>query len=698
MPDAITVLQDKVVITHVAGSELLEPLVARATTAAQEAETAAATAESAAGPTYTSTGEGIAATTNGQGFAVDNGDDTVSVYLNVAGSAVLQRTLATSAHVEATYAPKVEPAFTGGGTFKDGRYALTNLPTFTGPVEATFHLRHDAISAAGAAIGANFEGYWQGTAAEPLENNDTILVQHHHRALESGLHRSWGQSMPAYIDIASDVEDEGEVLVLHAWNVAPSKAGWQLDGILGSQVAGSFVSGFRGTGRHANAKVRSSYAVRASLESEDGTIENGIVGSFSSVVGDGVVEWNAAIVANASGGNLDYSLYGLAGRMFNTERLALGNELTQTDAMLCIRRAGNCGEFGDADTAGFVNTFGATAGTGRGFLAFNAEAMPSGDTFKTRGKAGTVFMSDGAGGARIARLTNVSAEDQTPTDTVVFGANGDIFLNVHASFEGGTFIPVGDGARDMGLAGANRWRDLFIANAPTVSSDARGKVLRADGGPTPEERTWARAIRPACYKLKDSIAAKGDAARLHWGVLAQQVYQAGLDAGIEDPFAHGFLSRDAVTRKEMQPVKVERVKMETYQEPAPHDPRPKAEWLKDGALLDRHGKIVTKMVERSRCVMRMEPVLDEATGKPVMVRAPEAKSTRLLDAGGRKAVKAARMVPLTREVPVMETVEEMQEVRVPVLDADGKQEVQWGIRYEELIMFLLACGAAAAAE
>lgn len=61
------------------------------------AELAAATAESAAGPTYASVDDGIAATTSGHAFAVDNGNGTVTVYLNSAGVAVPQRTLATTA-------------------------------------------------------------------------------------------------------------------------------------------------------------------------------------------------------------------------------------------------------------------------------------------------------------------------------------------------------------------------------------------------------------------------------------------------------------------------------------------------------------------------------------------------------------------------------------------------------------------------
>lgn len=69
--------------------------------AATAAEISAAYAESMTGPTYADTSAGLAATTDGQGFAVDNGDGTVTVYQNDSGSAVEQRTLATTAALAA---------------------------------------------------------------------------------------------------------------------------------------------------------------------------------------------------------------------------------------------------------------------------------------------------------------------------------------------------------------------------------------------------------------------------------------------------------------------------------------------------------------------------------------------------------------------------------------------------------------------
>lgn len=97
----VSVVNNQIVVQPF-GSELLTPLVGQANTAAAAALLSAATAEAAAGPTYASTGAGLAATSSGQSFAVDSGSGTVTVYRNVAGSAVAQRTLATTAALAAS--------------------------------------------------------------------------------------------------------------------------------------------------------------------------------------------------------------------------------------------------------------------------------------------------------------------------------------------------------------------------------------------------------------------------------------------------------------------------------------------------------------------------------------------------------------------------------------------------------------------
>lgn len=108
---AVITLQDRDFVIAAEGGALVWAAVAQAKQsvsaaqqAAQESAESAAdsaisasVAESAAGPTFSDTASGLAATTDGEAFAVDNGDGTVTVWLNDGGVAVEQRTLATTA-------------------------------------------------------------------------------------------------------------------------------------------------------------------------------------------------------------------------------------------------------------------------------------------------------------------------------------------------------------------------------------------------------------------------------------------------------------------------------------------------------------------------------------------------------------------------------------------------------------------------
>lgn len=84
---------------------------------AEDASASAAVAEAMVGPTYASTAAGLAATTSGQSFAVNPGTGVVTIYLNSAGSAVAQRTLATTAYLAAsTGAAQIGAVDGAGGT------------------------------------------------------------------------------------------------------------------------------------------------------------------------------------------------------------------------------------------------------------------------------------------------------------------------------------------------------------------------------------------------------------------------------------------------------------------------------------------------------------------------------------------------------------------------------------------------------
>ena len=84
---------------------------------ADDAAESAASAEAFAGPSYASAAAGIAGTSDGEFFAV-NASGIVTIYLNDGGSAVAQRTIATTAALSASTGAALIGK-TGGGTVQD---------------------------------------------------------------------------------------------------------------------------------------------------------------------------------------------------------------------------------------------------------------------------------------------------------------------------------------------------------------------------------------------------------------------------------------------------------------------------------------------------------------------------------------------------------------------------------------------------
>jgi len=96
------------------------------------------------------------------------------------------------------------------------------------------------------------------------------------------------------------------------------------------------------------------------------------------------------------------------------------------------------------------------------------------------------------------------------------------------------FYPVIDNALDLGRA-SNRWDDVYATNTAIQGSD---KNLKQDIEELNEaEKRVALKAKSLLrkYRLKSSVEKKGDNARIHFGIIAQDLEQAfqeeGLDAG-----------------------------------------------------------------------------------------------------------------------------------------------------------------------
>jgi hypothetical protein len=115
---------------------------------------------------------------------------------------------------------------------------------------------------------------------------------------------------------------------------------------------------------------------------------------------------------------------------------------------------------------------------------------------------------------------------------LVFGVSitsGAVTATDVARFDtSGNFRPSADNAYSCGT-GALRWSVIYAATGTINTSDASTKTVI--GGIDDAEKRVAQRIKAGIKKFKfnDSIAEKGDAARIHWGVVAQDV-QASFQA------------------------------------------------------------------------------------------------------------------------------------------------------------------------
>jgi hypothetical protein len=96
----------------------------------------------------------------------------------------------------------------------------------------------------------------------------------------------------------------------------------------------------------------------------------------------------------------------------------------------------------------------------------------------------------------------------------------------------GRFYSAADNAHDVGSPFL-RWDDIYATNSTINTSDQNEKQQVASL--TDAEITAAKAISKLfkTFKWNDSVAEKGDAARTHSGVIAQEVEQAMTDAGLD---------------------------------------------------------------------------------------------------------------------------------------------------------------------
>jgi hypothetical protein len=325
-----------------------------------------------------------------------------------------------------------------GSFYSDGaRIGITSEDTPLLSSSSLIQVRNNDSAGAGVIV----QSLWHGTTEAPYVNNDTVLFETYNRTVSNSANRSWAASCSnAYHDIPVGVTDSGTRVGVIGWAVSVhGRPGYEHAGTLESQTGVWGSAGFQSPGTPSTAVINEACAVRGVVyaDAAGATIKFARAGSFASdgVVGGSIIEENAAIVARAKNGTVsNYSFYGEAGELYNEDRIfsasqiVAGSGYSQSQSKFAARYAGNSFEFGYPDT-GYGANIGATFSSGQPFVAFCAEADPSGDTFRTRGRQGSVILANLGGSMIFGRITNPDASDQSLTEDARFTEDGHLMLD-----------------------------------------------------------------------------------------------------------------------------------------------------------------------------------------------------------------------------------------------------------------------------
>jgi hypothetical protein len=145
---------------------------------------------------------------------------------------------------------------------------------------------------------------------------------------------------------------------------------------------------------------------------------------------------------------------------------------------------------------------------------------------------------------RSASITGRSKLNYGNSTELVFSTAPDYGAEVERVIitKDGELTPAADNTYPVGISG-RRWSVIYAATGTINTSDANEKQLIEELSTA--ERNVATTIKGLIRKFKfnDAVATKGDDARIHIGVIAQDVKQAFIDEGL-DPTEYGLFCCD----------------------------------------------------------------------------------------------------------------------------------------------------------
>lgn len=170
-------------------------------------------------------------------------------------------------------------------------------------------------------------------------------------------------------------------------------------------------------------------------------------------------------------------------------------------------------------------------------------------------------------------VSTTGAYNFTSLNESIFGSAGLVSIAVGGSARidvtVSDFLPDGDNNMGLGSSG-KRWTAVYAVNGTIQTSDANSKQDIVDLNDA--ERRVAARIKGLIkkFRFKDAVATKGDAARIHVGVIAQEVQDAFIAEGL-DATRYGLFCSDTWWEREEEveykPAAEMRTVKKTYKEP-----------------------------------------------------------------------------------------------------------------------------------
>lgn len=291
---------------------------------------------------------------------------------------------------------------------------------------------------------------------------------------------------------------------------------------------------------------------------------------------------------------------------------------------------------------------------------------------------GLLRIGDGTHFGRIGATTSTGMiiGTETAIDVLLVAGNTTRWRLPAAS---GNFRPEVDNTYSIGTA-SFRTSVIYSATAAINTSDARMKTdIR---GLTDAEKRVASRCKGLvkAYRFNDAVAEKGDEARIHFGVIAQEVEAAFAAEGL-DAWRYGIMCSDGVmSMREISETKEvqKSQKVKRHQE--------------DVEIIDGKAVQTVREVEVEELVWE-DMVLHDTEGNIVME--PVYEPVEAIEEKVDEKTGAVHLIKTTKKRKVGETPSiyrrpVMEEVTITSQEEYDTGENRLGVRYTELLCFILA--------